>query len=112
MDDVTNCRIQITHGTTGDPPPKALQMGCYENKVFKVSRFIVTERKLQRNKVFCRLKRNPNDPQKNRLGRGNSLPLTDRHCWQDLRKQLQNVLRSIDKCDLMNKDKVRCIYFG
>ena len=23
MDDVTNCRIQITHGTTGDPPPRA-----------------------------------------------------------------------------------------
>ena len=41
-----------------------------------------------------------------------SLPLTDRHRWQDLRKQLQNGLRSIDKCDLMNKDKIWCIYFG
>ena len=46
------------------------------------------------------------------LGRCYSLPLTDRHRWQDLRKQLQNGLRSIDKCDLMNKDKIWCIYFG
>ena len=46
------------------------------------------------------------------LGRSYSLPLTDRHRWQDLRKQLQNGLRSIDKCDLMNKDKTWCIYFG
>ena len=45
------------------------------------------------------------------LGRCYSLPLTDRHRWQDLRKQLQNGLRSIDKCDLMNKDKIWCIYF-
>ena len=36
------------------------------------------------------------------LGRCYSLPLIDRHRWQDLRKQLQNGLRSIDKCDLMN----------
>ena len=35
-----------------------------------------------------------------------SLPLTDQHHWQDLR------LSSIDKCDLMNKDKIWCIYFG
>ena len=42
----------------------------------------------------------------------NSLPLTDRHRWQDLRKQLQDGLRSINKCDLMNKDKIWCIYFG
>ena len=46
MDDVTNCRIQITHETTGDPPPRALQMGCYENKAFKVPKFIIAERKL------------------------------------------------------------------
>ena len=42
------------------------------------------------------------------LGRSYSLPLTDRRRWQDLRKQLQDVLRSIDKCDLMN---IWCIYF-
>ena len=46
------------------------------------------------------------------LGRCYSLPLTDRHRWQDLRKQLQNGLRSIDKCDLTNKDKIWRIYFG
>ena len=46
------------------------------------------------------------------LGRCYSLPLTDRHRWQDQRKQLQNGLRSIDKCDLMSKDKIWCIYFG
>ena len=28
------------------------------------------------------------------------------------KKQLQNGLRYIDKCDLMNKDKIWCIYFG
>ena len=47
MDDVTNCIIKITHGTSGAPPPGALQMGCYENKAFKVPKFIVTERKLE-----------------------------------------------------------------
>ena len=36
------------------------------------------------------------------LGRCYSLPLTDRHGWQNLRKQLQDGLRSINKCDLMN----------
>ena len=46
MDDVTNCRIQITHETIGDPPLRGLQMGCYENKAFKVMKFIITERKL------------------------------------------------------------------
>ena len=46
------------------------------------------------------------------LGRCYSLPLTDRHRWQNLRKQLKDGLRSIDKCDLMNKDKIWCIYFG
>ena len=46
------------------------------------------------------------------LGRCYSLPLTDRHWWQNLRKQLQNGLRSIYKCDLMNKNKIWCIYFG
>ena len=46
------------------------------------------------------------------LGRCYSLPLTDRYRWQDLRKQLQNGFRSIDKCDLVNKDKIWCIYFG
>ena len=46
------------------------------------------------------------------LGRCYTLPLTDHHCWQDLRKQLQDWLCSIDKCNLMNKDKIWCIYFG
>ena len=46
------------------------------------------------------------------LDRCNSRTLTDRHRWQDLRKQRQDRLRSIDKCDLMNKDKILCIYFG
>ena len=46
------------------------------------------------------------------LGRCYSLPLTDQHHWQDIRKQLQNGLCSIDKCDLMNKDKIWCIYLG
>ena len=64
MDDVTNCRIQITYGTTGDPPPRAFQMGCYDNKAFKVPKFIIAERKLQRNKVFCQWKQNPNYLQK------------------------------------------------
>ena len=41
-----------------------------------------------------------------------SLFLIDRHRWQNLRKQLQDGLRSIDKCDLLNKDKIWCIYFG
>ena len=40
-----------------------------------------------------------------------SLPLTDQHWWQDLSKQLKDGLCSIDKCDLLNKDKVWCIYF-
>ena len=43
------------------------------------------------------------------FGRCYSVPLTDRHRWQNLRKQLQDGLRSIDKCDLMNKDKIWCI---
>ena len=64
MDDVINCKIQFTHGKTGDPPPRALQMGSYENKAFKLPKFIVTERKLQRNEVFCQQKRNPYDPRK------------------------------------------------
>ena len=46
------------------------------------------------------------------LGRCYSLPLIDRHRWQDLRKLLQNGLRANDKCDLMNKYKIWCIYFG
>ena len=44
------------------------------------------------------------------LGHCYSLPLTDQHHWQDLKKQLQDGLHSIDKCDLMNKDKIWCIY--
>ena len=40
------------------------------------------------------------------------LQLTDWYCWQDLRKLLKDGLRSIGKCDLLNKDKVWCIYFG
>ena len=46
------------------------------------------------------------------LGCCYSQPLTDRHRWQDLRKQLQDGLRSIDKCNPINKDKIWCIYFG
>ena len=45
----------------------------------------------------------------NSLGRCYSLPLTDRHRWQDLRKQLQDGLHSIDNYDLMNKNKIWCI---
>ena len=40
MDDVTSQRVQITHGTTSDPPTRALQMGCNENKTFKMPQFI------------------------------------------------------------------------
>ena len=40
-----------------------------------------------------------------------SLLLTDRHRWQDLSKLLKDKLRSIGKCDLLNKNKVWCIYF-
>ena len=39
-DDVTSRRIQITHGTTGDLPTGALQMGCDENKAFRMLQFI------------------------------------------------------------------------
>ena len=39
------------------------------------------------------------------LGHCYSLLLTDRHWWQDLSKQLQDGLHSIDKCDLINKTK-------
>ena len=46
------------------------------------------------------------------LGCCYSLPLTDRHCWQDLSKLLKDGLHSIEKCDLLNKNKVQCIYFG
>ena len=45
----------------------------------------------------------------NSLGYCYSLSLTDRYRWQDLSKLLKDGLRSIDKCDLLNKDKV---YFG
>ena len=89
-------------------------MGCYENKAFKVPKFIFTERKLQKIKFSVDGNEIPTIREKSveSLGRCYSLSLTDRHRWQDLRKQLQNGLRSIDKCDLMNKDKIRCIYFG
>ena len=40
MDDVTRRRIQITHGTTGNLITRALQMGCHENKAFKMPQFI------------------------------------------------------------------------
>ena len=46
------------------------------------------------------------------LGRCYSLPLTDRHQWQDLLKQLKDGLLSIDKFDLIAKDKLWCVYFG
>ena len=41
-----------------------------------------------------------------------SLPLTDRHRWQDLLKLLKDGLLSIYKCDLIAKDKLWCVYFG
>ena len=40
------------------------------------------------------------------LGYSSSLPFTDQHRWQDLSKMLKDVLRSIDECDLFNKDRV------
>ena len=40
------------------------------------------------------------------LGRCYSLPLTDRHRWQDLLKQLKDRLLCIDKCDLIAKNKL------
>ena len=46
------------------------------------------------------------------LGRCYSLPLTDHHWWQHLLKQLKDRLLSIDKCDLIVKDKLWCVYFG
>ena len=46
------------------------------------------------------------------LGRCYSLPFTDQHHWQDLSKLLKDGLRSIDKCELLDKDKVWYIYFG
>ena len=46
------------------------------------------------------------------LGRCYSLPLTDRHRWQDHLKQLKDGLLSIDKCDLIAKDKLWCVYSG
>ena len=46
------------------------------------------------------------------LGRCYSLPLTDRHRWQDLLKQLKDGLLSTDKCDLIAKGKLWCVYFG
>ena len=46
------------------------------------------------------------------FGRCNSLPVTDRHRWEDLLKQLKYGLLSIDKCDLIAKDKLWCVYFG
>ena len=46
------------------------------------------------------------------LGCCYSLPLTDHHWWQNLLKQLKDGLVSIDKCDLIAKDKLWCVYFG
>ena len=46
------------------------------------------------------------------LGHYYSLSLTDRHRWQNLLKQLKDGLLSIDKCDLIAKDKLWCVYFG
>ena len=45
------------------------------------------------------------------LGRCYSLPLTDHHQWQDLLKQLKVELLSIDKCDLIAKDKLWCLFW-
>ena len=44
------------------------------------------------------------------IGRYYYLPLTDRHHWQDRRKLMKDGLRSIDKCDLLNKSIVQCIF--
>ena len=46
------------------------------------------------------------------LGRCYSLPLTDRHRWKDLLKQLKDGLLSIDKCDLIAKYQLWCVYFS
>ena len=46
------------------------------------------------------------------LGHSYSLLLTDRHWWQDLLKQLKDGLHSIDKSDLIAKDKLWYVYFG
>ena len=46
------------------------------------------------------------------LGRCYSLPLTDRHRWEDLLRQLKDGLLSIDKCDLIAKYKLWCVCFG
>ena len=86
--------------------------GCYENKAFKVPKLLKGNCKeikfsVDRNEIPMIHEKSVKS-----LGRCYSLPLTDRHLWQDLRKQLQVGLRSIDKCDLMNKDKIWCIYFG
>ena len=40
-----------------------------------------------------------------------SLPLTDRHRWQDILKQLKDGLLSIDNCDLIAKDKLWRVCF-
>ena len=48
----------------------------------------------------------------NSLGHCYFLPLTHRHQWQDLLKQLKDGLHSIDKYDLIAKDKLWCVYFG
>ena len=40
------------------------------------------------------------------LGCCYSLPLNDWHCWQNLSKLLKDGICSIDKSDLLNKDKV------
>ena len=40
------------------------------------------------------------------ISRCYSLPLTDRYWWQDILKQLKDGLLSIDKCDLIAKDKL------
>ena len=37
--------------------------------------------------------------------------ICDWHRWQDLSKLLKDGLHFIDKCDLLNKDKIWCIYF-
>ena len=46
------------------------------------------------------------------LGRCYSLPLTDRHRWKEIKKQLNDGLRSIDDSGILDKDKVWCTYFG
>ena len=87
---------------------KHFEWAVMKNKALKMPQFINDYRRLQIDKVVHLWERNPPPPKK--ASRASvacySLPLTDQHSWQDLSKLLKDRLRSIDKCDLPNKDKV------